>query len=147
MTLNLQLNSSDNRTINKTISTIASLSGTMRQETSIINPVFTLEADLTTLAGCNYFTVDELGRSYYIKDIISLRNGLVQITGHIDVLYTYRNAILSQQAVIGRSENKYNLYMDDASWYINCKKRRKVINFPSAFVTNDNIIMTVIGGC
>lgn len=147
MTLNLQLNSSDNRTINKTISTIVSLSGTMRQETSIINPVFTLEADLTTLACCNYFTVDELGRSYYIKDIISLRNGLVQITGHIDVLYTYRNAILSQQAVIGRSENKYNLYMDDASWYINCKKRRKVINFPSAFVTNDNIIMTVIGGC
>lgn len=147
MEILLQRNLSDDRVINKSLETVATMSGTIRQETSILDLTITFEGNLTQFATCNYLTISDLGRSYFIKDIVSVRNNLIQITAHIDVLYTYRNQILNQQAVLGRQEEKYNLYMDDSAWYINCKKQRKVINFPQHFATNNDLILTVIGGC
>lgn len=147
MIFKLQINNSDDRALNKNITDVVTLSGYLNNETSLLDLTINIEGDVTQLSRCNYITIPDLNRSYFIKDITALRNNLIQIKAHIDVLYTYRAQILNQVAVIGRQEDKYNLYMDDSSWYVTCKKQRKVINFPTPFQTNDNLILTVIGGC
>lgn len=68
---------------------------TLKDDTSIIQPVF-------VLAG-NYFTynyVQFAGRYYYVDDVVSIRNGLCEIHCNIDVLATYKTAIQATNAFV-----------------------------------------------
>lgn len=61
----------------------------------------------------NYLYLPAFKRYYFIDDIISVGNNLWEIHCHVDVLYTYKEQILNQDAVIRRQQTKYNLYLND----------------------------------
>lgn len=110
----LQNNKSEQNKIGKNIDNILTISGVLKDETSILSPSILVNADLDALTSANYMTIDSFGRKYFITDIKSIRRGLVQINGRCDVLETYKDYIKQQTAVIARQENKWNLYLNDS---------------------------------
>lgn len=143
-TIVLQRNDSESNRLTKTLTDILSLSGTLKTETSIIDPVILVEADLSTLTGCNYCTIQAFGRSYFVTNIRSIRNGLVEISCHVDVLSTYATQIRANRAIVQRQENDWNLYLNDGVFktYQNPQTVTKV--FPAGFGTK-HYFLTVAG--
>lgn len=119
MNLVTYVNSSDERTINKTITQVSSLSGVvMREDSSIINPVFCLSGAVSAFAGVNYVYAEDFGRYYYVDDIVSDGGGMTYLSCRVDVLMSNTSAINDMDAVIERNTNDYNLYMDDGSFRV-----------------------------
>jgi hypothetical protein len=144
MQITLQRNNSDDRKFTKSIDTLASLSGSLRDGSSIIDPVILIEGNISSLANCNYMTIPEFSRSYFVTDITSIRNNLIQITGHVDVLSTYRDAILANTGIIRRQEGQWNLYLDDGTFKVYNNPIILTRAFPSGFSTM-SFILAVAG--
>lgn len=138
--ISLQYTTSDPRMLTKDIVDIITLTGDLRDKTSIINPVIIVEADLSILSRCNYMTIDSFNRKYFINDITSVNTDLVEISAHVDVLTTYANDIRRNNAIIRKQANDYNLYLNDDSLkvYQNPKVITKV--FPSGFSTQEFVL-------
>ena len=136
----LQRNNSENNNINKDITNILTLSGTLKNQTSIINPTIIIEADLTDITTCNYLTISSFNRSYFITNIESVRNNLVEISAHVDVISSFKSEILSNTAIVKRQENNWNLYIDDGLFksYQNPIVITKA--FPSGFTTQEFVL-------
>lgn len=116
-TIILQRNSSETNKVDKSLTDLLTLSGTLRAECSIIDPSFQVEADLANLTGCNYCTVSVFGRSYFVRNIVSVRAGLVELVCHVDVLSSFKSELRANLGVIRRAESSslYNLYLNDGS--------------------------------
>lgn len=139
-TIVLQTNLSDNRKLDKEINDITSLSGTFKSATSIIDPVIVVQADLSTLKNCNYMTIEEFGRKYYVTNIRSISNDLVEISGHVDVLSTYATGIRKNSAIIRKQANQYNLYLNDGALKTYQNPRIVTKEFPSGFTTQEFVL-------
>ena len=111
----IQTSASENNKLDKTLTDIATLTGTLRNDTSIIDPVFRVEGDMTSYITANYCTVETFGRSYFINNIRSLRAGLFEIDCHVDVLSSFKTQIRTNRAIIHKSERNWNLYLNDGS--------------------------------
>ena len=143
--INLEHNKSEPERIDKNITNITMLFGELVDETSIIDPIFRVECDLTQVTGCNYATVEAFGRSYFITDIKSVRDGIVDFYGHCDVLSTYKTAIRANSAIIRKQTHKWNLYLNDGSFKIYQNPIVLTKDFPSGFTTQE-IVLAVAGG-
>lgn len=146
MTLTLMTNTSERECLTKTTTTLETLTGNLRDKTSIINPVIEVSGIATgTVSACNYAYIPEFNRYYFVKNITSVRTGLWIIECHVDVLKTYATQIKAQTAVIKRQENKYNLYLNDEMFksYQNPEIITKL--FPSGFSTQ-NFVLAIAGG-
>ena len=116
MTVVLQTNNSENNKIRKSVTTIVTKTGSLRESTSIVNPKILVQGDLTSLKNCNYMTISDFGRSYFVTDIVAVGKGVVELTGHCDVLSSFSSQILSNTAVILRQENSFNRYLNDSKF-------------------------------
>lgn len=96
--------------INKSIAQTATHTGVLRDESSIIDPVVTVNA--SSISG-NYAYIPQFGRYYFIKNITSVRNGLWKISMHVDVLMTYSGHIKNNTGIVARQANAYNDYLPD----------------------------------
>lgn len=114
-TITIQTSSSEKNRVDKSLTDIAALSGTLRNDTSIIDPVFRIEGDISQYLAANYCTVPAFGRSYFINNIRSLRANLFEIVCHVDVLSSFKTQLRSNSAIIHRSERNWNLYLNDGS--------------------------------
>lgn len=140
----LQRNTSELNKLDKTLTTISTLTGTLKTETSIIDPVIVVEGALADLKTCNYYTISEFGRSYFVNNIKSIRNNLIELTCHVDVVSTYKSQIRSQFAIVHKQENNWNLYLNDGSF--KCYQNPIVLTkkFSNGFTT-PSFVMAVAG--
>lgn len=129
--------------ITKTPTIVRTLTGTLREETDIVDPEINVEFD-GALTDCNYMYIEALSRYYFITKIESVRNKVWRIYAHCDVLKTYANAILDTEAVIARSENKYNLYLNDSMFKVYSNPRLQIANFPNKF-TGESYVLVMSG--
>ena len=113
--ITIQTISSENNRVDKSLTDIATLTGTLRNDTSIIDPVFRIEGDISQYLTANYCTVPAFGRSYFINNIRSLRSNLFEIVCHVDVLSSYKTQLRTNTAIVHRSERNWNLYLNDGS--------------------------------
>lgn len=88
----------------KTLTEGYSVSGTLRSECDILNPIITFEGN-NFLLDYNYAYMPDFKRYYFITDITSVRNGIVEIAFHVDVLNSWSNEILQHDAFIERNED------------------------------------------
>lgn len=114
-TITLQTNISESIRVDKTLTDIAALTGTLRNDTSIIDPTFRIEGDVSQYLTANYCTVPAFGRSYFINNVRSLRANLFEIVCHVDVLSSFKTGLRRNSAIIHRSERNWNLYLNDGS--------------------------------
>lgn len=141
----LQTNASEKNRLDKTITDISTQSGTLRADTSIIDPVFLIECDLADYINANYLTVPSFGRSYFINNIRSMRAGLVEFTCHCDVLSSFKTQIRTNTAIIHRSERNWNLYLNDGSLTAYQDPELYTTEFSMGFTVNKQFILAVAG--
>lgn len=91
--------------------TTITVNGTLKESCSITDPVMIIAMD-TSILTYNYATISAFNRHYFIRNIVSVRNGLWEVSMHVDVLYTYETEILSQSGVMARS-SAGSLLIDD----------------------------------
>lgn len=139
-TIDLQISMSDKIEMDKTITTIASLSGTLKDATSIIDPVILVEGDLSQFAQCNYMTIPVFGRSYFVTNIRSIRNDLFEISAHVDVISTWKSEIRGNLAIVKKQQNDWNLYLNDGTFHTYQNPMVLAKEFPSGFNTLEFVL-------
>lgn len=143
MTINLYTTASEKNAVNKTLSEVATLTGTLRESSSIINPVIHISGD-ATITGANYAYIPDFGRYYFVTGVESVRNGLWRFYLHVDVLYTYRAQIKANPAIIQRNEIDYDLKLNDGLFKVQQNPRIAQFSFPAGF-TNWNFVLAIAG--
>lgn len=84
------------------------VTGTLKGDCSVISPTILLNHDNTDF---NMFSFDT--RYYWVNNIRWLRNNLIEVTGEVDVLSTYKNAILETSAFISYASSGVNVMLPD----------------------------------
>ena len=132
--------------IGKNPTTLLSLDGTLKVQTSIIDPTIIIESsDAVNLLKCNYMTIPSFNRSYFISDIKSVSNKLWEIYAHVDVLDSFKDEILANTAIIARQEKEWNLYLDDGTFKSYQNPLVMTQTFPQGFNSQEFILITAGG--
>ena len=115
---------------------VLSLTGSFKADTSILNPSLLLSlpleglsyltdengnliADVITLDGTgevlnfNYMYIAEFRRYYYVSSIVVSSASLLVVTGEVDPLYSFKDEILANDAMIERNEFTYDPLQED----------------------------------
>lgn len=125
MALNVSLGttSSEKRQLDKTVSYSHTYQGTLHNESNIVNPSILIKVPASAIAGCNYMSISDFGRLYFITDITAVSAELSLVSGHCDVLSTYKTGIRTNSAIISRSsqQGNWNLYLNDPMLKVNSK--------------------------
>lgn len=87
------------------------ISGVLREASSLIHPSITFTSDI--IPTFNYVYIPIFNRYYYVTDITSIKNKLWQMSLTVDVLMTYKEALLACTGYIDRNENEYNSLIPD----------------------------------
>ena len=140
--IKLQRNTSPLNQMNKTLNLVGTISGTLRNETDIVNPTILIEAD--SLPDFNYMTIDEFNRSYFITEIRSVRNKIWEIDAHSDPLMSFKDDFLENTALISRNQSNYDLLLNDGMFKCRQNSRIGYIAFPAG-LDNFNYILVVCG--
>lgn len=139
----MQVNNSPVEKIGKSLTTHATWQGTLREDCSIQNPVILVQSsDLVSLV--NYCTIPSFGRSYFIRDIVNLRNNMCEIHCKVDVLESFKTQILANTGIIFRQQNNYSLYLDDGSLKTYQNPIVNTVNFPGGF-SGSEFVLTIAG--
>lgn len=142
--ISFYVNNSEKNKVDKSLTHIATLSGVLKETTSIIDPVIVIEGDLSSFTNCNYMIISTFGRSYFVNNIRSVSNGLIEISAHVDVISTYKDSIRNNRAIIKRQQNSWNLYLNDGSLKVYQNPDIIVRAFPSGF-TKQEFVLAVAG--
>ena len=107
MTINCYKNSAERNRVDKTnfIQVLNVLQGTLKESTSITNPVITIRYNYPTF---NYVYIEEFNRYYYVEDIVSINYDLWELHLSVDVLMSYKDGILNTTGFIERSQSLYD---------------------------------------
>lgn len=129
--------------INKVLQNSFTITGNFKTDTDIIKPIIkVLNTTDFNIFNYNYCYISELKRYYFIEDITILADKLFFISLSLDVLYTYKNAILSSVANISRySQNVQSSKKDTIEDYI-----ENEILLINPFSENGTMVMAALNG-
>ena len=145
MTIKLYSQISERNCVKKTLGDpVLDLTGTLRNESSLIDPVILIEADAAALAAVNYMYIDSFSRYYFVRGIKSIREGLVEISGHVDVLQTFWPQIKTNTAIIRRQSQLWNLNINDGVLRAQADSIVETFEFPYGFSAS-SFILAVAG--
>ena len=123
------------------------IEGTLRAESSVIDPVIMIKKDNPTVSMYNYIYIPDFKRYYFITNITSIRTDLWEISMHVDVLYTWASYIRTNQAVIDKSQNSnYNWYLNDGSLVFDSHVYNEIKPFATGFNEQGTNIPICAGG-
>lgn len=114
MIVNLMLSKDEPETLVKTPTSIIEMSGTLRTECSVLDPVILIQIDqeIVNITRINYCYIPEFNRYYFIKGMRVMRENLWEVALHVDVLMSYADFIKELPAVVSRNENSGNMLED-----------------------------------
>ena len=134
-------NSSDDRCLDKDIEELFTITGQLKMECPIEDPVIRVAGDIANAINANYAYIEEFGRYYYIRGKKAIRDNLYELTFHIDVLSTYKEGIRESEGVIERQENNWNLYLNDGSLKTYTPTNTFTRNFPNGFTAGSYVLI------
>lgn len=99
MQLNLHTTTDADNVINKTLSAPTSLNINLKRDVNIISPVLILrDTDTVLIKNFNYCHIPDLGRYYFIRDVVNISANLWQVICECDVVETYKTEILNSNS-------------------------------------------------
>lgn len=112
-------NTSPANYVTKSVTTIATATGVLRNGATVTDPVIEIESSLANdiIGRVNYARIELWHRYYYVTGIKMDIDGLWLISMHVDVLMSYSAQIKLQNAVLARQERRRNMYLDDG-WFM-----------------------------
>ena len=151
MTVTLYKTSDDRRVVTKALTSIASnITIIPKEQLDILTPRIRLAWNSAYLAA-NYMYISDLGRYYFISDMLLNTGHNIDIIGNVDVLMSYAAQIRALDATIIRSESvgAPTMYPDDKLPIIPNKKSVISVVMPNSLdlnpVNSANYILTVRG--
>ena len=145
MDITLYKNNSEKNKINKNLSNGYTISGTLRNESNVVNPTIVINIDNPT--SYNYAYIPMFGRYYFITDFVSLRTGIWQINLKSDVLMSFKNSILSSRALIQNTQLiGKNDYLNGSKWVAEVKDKTEIKTFPNGLLDTGEFILITAGG-
>lgn len=141
----LYTTSSEPNRINKSLNNQTIFEGSLREQSSIINPTITIQAE--NLSAFNYMYIAEFDRYYFITDITSVRNGLWRISAKVDVLMSFSDQIQNVIVSIGDVQQYYDEeYLPSNIWRSTAKTKTDIISFPNGLNDSGDYILLTSGG-
>ena len=132
--------------LNKQLSNGRTFTGTLRKETSVVAPSILFES-ASNLTQYNYMYISEFGRYYFIDNVISVRTGLWEVSGKVDVLMSFKSGIETSFVVLDHSEETGNSnYLQSHIWTSLVKDKTDVITFSNGFLDDGEYILITAGG-
>lgn len=147
MDIVLYVNNSERQAITKTLTNGLTLTGSLRNESSVINPTILIET--SNPSSYNYAYIPEFGRYYFITDMVSVRTNLWRMSLSVDVLMSFRNQILNLDVIVSDvslGEPEFSTYMEGEQWKSTVKTKTDVINFPNGLLNSGEYILITSGG-
>lgn len=138
-------NQSEPERLDKTLTWIGNLNGVLKNGTSIIDPVIVFECSLSDLVACNYLYIQEFGRYYFVTDTRAVSATLCEVSAHVDVLSSFAAQIRTNEGIISRQQNKWNLYLNDGSFRVYQDRYCGIRKFPQGF-SSTSYILAIAGG-
>ena len=141
-TVTLLNNTSPENYLYKTTTQVANKQCNLLGETSILDPTLILDdVEPDIISGINYLYIEEFRRYYFVKNIISVRNGIWALYCHVDVLCSWKDELLQYgTGIVKRQEYKNNLYLDDGIFKCYQDPLIQVKVFPSGFTTQEFVL-------
>lgn len=141
MTVTLYTNTSETIALDKELTQLAEVTGTLREGCSLENPVITFTGIDDYLSSVNYAYIPSFNRYYFLASPPeSERNGVWILSFHVDVLTTYATQIRENQGIIQRQENDYDLLLNDGIIKTEQVPRIGQYPFPAGFDTLDFVL-------
>ena len=145
MDIKLFYNSSDNRNIKKTLQGEFNITGTLRDEASIISPTIVIQSE--SPIRFNYAYITDFKRYYYINNVESVRTGVWRVYMEVDPLMSFKTDILALKVVANKQSLITNgdEYIDDGSLVTDNLIFKNVYNFANGFNDNGEYILITAG--
>ena len=102
----------DNRVLSKNIALIKEIDAELKDANNVISPTLKIQR-FEGWEKINYIYIKSFNRYYYVTDITSIKNKLWQMSLTVDVIMTYKEALLACTGCIDRNENDYNGLIPD----------------------------------
>lgn len=121
----------------------------IKDNCSIIRPVLIVSKNAVTLTNgalFNYAYIDVYNRYYFVTDIKTVANGMVEISCAVDVLMSFNTAIKNLDCIIERQEKVYNAYLTDGLFTAYNYSRVQTKEFPSGFTAETKFVLATVGG-
>lgn len=145
MTIRLCINNSEKNKINKNLTSGITLSGTLRNESNVVNPSIAINIDNPTIY--NYAYIPEFKRYYFITDFTSIRTSIWIINLKSDVLMSFQDSILSSRVLISNTESTgKSSYLSGSNWVNNCKSKTDILTFRNGLLNDGQFILITAGG-
>lgn len=119
------------------LQTWAEYSVLLKEATSYDRPTLLINASFATITAANYNYAFMFSRYYWITDIRSVRNNVVEIDLSLDILATFQSNIMNTKAFIEYGSNTFNA---GAAAYRIADSRRPVGKDPSVYTASDTFI-------
>ena len=145
MEIRLYNNVSDNRTIRKKLLNEFSLTGTLRDSCSLIEPVINIES--SNVLRFNYAYIPDFQRYYFVKEITNLRKNIWTLELEVDPLMSFKGDILALDVVVDKqsSDSIGDEYIDDGSLVADNNTFTSVYNLSSGFNDHGEYILITAG--
>jgi hypothetical protein len=145
MDITLYVNNSEVNKIGKNLTNALTLSGTLREQTNVIEPDILITMGNPT--EYNYVYIPLFKRYYFIKDITSVRNGLWRLHLTVDTLETYKNEILNCSCILDNTNaTGLDNYLTGRNWIAKVKDKTEIKTFPNGLLDTGEFILITAGG-
>lgn len=144
----LYVNSSDERYVNKSLSTIGEYNIVFKSDENSIRPTLKI-SDSNIPETANYVYLSELNRYFYIRNKRYSKQ-CIYLECELDPLMSFRSQLANMEAIISRNERLYNLYLSDEKMemlnypYYQTLNMRCVLGTPFNMNTNQ-ILLALVG--
>lgn len=147
MEIKLYKNLSENNVIGKNLTQIKSVEANLKNDVSVINPIFILYYTDNILQS-NYCFIPKFNRYYFIDEIIPITGDRCIVKCRVDVLESFKEDIKSLTVILDKSQSIYksNKYLDDGSFIVENKDFNTIYNFPNGFNDKGTFILICAGG-
>lgn len=129
-------------TVSKTLTDGLTVNGALRNSNNVIQPYVEMTADVTNY---NYAYIPQYKRYYFVTGYRVVRTGLFSVSLSVDVLMTYKDAILELQGNRTKGDDS-NPYSSDANYNYEVRKQVKQLKFAYTFERQTEMVLVGLVG-
>lgn len=142
MIIYLYNNESAPNVINKQLTLISTLTGTLRGEADVVNPIIRVYA--TSVPAFNYAYIPDFGRYYYLRDMQIVRNDIIELSLKSDPLKSFN--LNSITGIISEAQNIGNNYLEHRHFVRSVKSKTDILPFSAGLLDSGEYILITAGG-
>lgn len=119
---------------------------------NVVSPRLAVVANLADIIKYNYCDIPDLGRKYFIRDVVSLDAERAEIVLTVDVLASFYDDVVSAQILTNRSSSNINVFVPDNRLKNSTRGISQIKSFsggewlPTVLADTNGIVITTFGG-